>query len=181
MKTIGKRLVMAVLVLVVAAGMLIPAGAVQAANVKKIKAVRNIKKAKAVKKGKTYCVTAGEYDGGFYYLKFKAPKTKTYQFTFSGLTIHGEDSAECTTYGSTSVWGYDDDFFCGRLVEFKEGGSGETFWLCSEEPAHYSEGREDDPTVSLAKRTGVLKLKKGDTVYITFNFIETCDVLFQVK
>lgn len=182
MKTIGKRLLMAALVLVVAAGMLMPAGAAQAANVKKIKAVRNMNKAKAVKKGKTYCVTAGEYDGGFYYLKFKVPKTKTYKFTFSGLAIHGEDTAECTIYGSTAVWGYDEfDFFCGYTVDFSEGGTGETFWLCSEQAEENSVPDKSVPTASLQKRTGAVKLKKGDTVYVVFNFTELCDVMLKIK
>lgn len=181
MKQILKRLAVVVLAFAVAVGVFTPS---QAQAAKKIKAVYGADHAKAVKKGKTYIVTSKEYvsEKGLTYIKFTAPKTGKYKFIFSGLTKHGEKTEECIMNGCLSLKAYDDYGYLSSIkLDFGKGQTGDTLYLCSEYSASISNPDEKNMYSYLPGRYAALKLTKGTTVYMAFNFIDTCDVKLQIK
>ena len=181
MKQMLKRLAVVVLAFAVAVGVFTPA---QAQAAKKIKAVYGEDNAKAVKKGKTYIVTSKQYFSGkgLTYIKFTAPKTGKYKFIFSGLTKHGEKTEECIMNGCVSLKAYDDYGYLSPIkLDFGKGQTGDTLYICSEYSGTIGDKDEKDMYEYLPGRFAALKLTKGTTVYIAFNFIDTCDVKLQIK
>ena len=114
------------------------------------------KKAAVVKKGTTNLT----FTKGQGYVKFKAPKTKTYSFTFSNLTGGKYDSF---TFVSVQKK-YSSNKKYITLTKVKTAGGRTDFLNLS------VNGKKDNinsKTIDkyLAKRTGKIKLKKGEEIY----------------
>lgn len=120
------------------------------------------KKATKVKKGTTKLYIKK----GQGYVKFKAPKTKTYKFTIS----------KCTSK-KRNVSGY---FYIMKpdshspkysfITQVKtKGGKTGTLWLSAN---GYKSTSSDTLTKPLSSRTGSIKLKKGQTVYLYISFLD---------
>ena len=114
------------------------------------------KKATKVKKGTTNLT----YTKGQGYIKFTAPKTKTYTFTFSNYKMKGDtaghiDFFKKDKYDSTRVdW----------IDVTTKGGKSDVLWMKTTGFKEDTTGKVVDRF--LHKRYGKVKLKKGETVYI---------------
>ena len=141
---------------------------VKKANVTKVKniniynAIGNPSKTKktaaSVKKGQmTLYVNYG-------FLKFKAPKTKTYSFTFSKISPLADISAPLTGFAMF----YNSSMFMIKDSKVStKGGKSATLNLSSK-TGKVSSGKVINRY--LPSRTGKLKLKKGQVIYIYLNF-----------
>ena len=119
------------------------------------------KKATKVKKGTTN-LTLSKGQG---YIKFTAPSTKTYKFTFSNCkskkyTNNGFFSAQTPDKNSPS-------YSFHTKVKTK-GGKDSTLWL-SFNGYKFTSSRYKTIERPIAKRTGTIKLKKGQTIYFYLN------------
>ncbi len=117
------------------------------------------KKAATVKKGTTKLVIKK----GEGYVKFKAPKTKYYKFTFSNFK-----SKKFSSNGFIYIQKpdkYSPEYSWQENVKTK-GGKSTTLWMSVNGYKHSGKLLYRP----LAKRTGKIKLKKGETVYIYFYF-----------
>ena len=116
------------------------------------------KKSATVKKGTTTLT----YKKGEGYIKFVAPKTKKYTFTFSDYKLKG------TTCGHIGIMMKDKDF--PTSVTFTEastkGGKSDTLWMCSAGFPETKTGKTVDRY--LHKRLATIKLKKGEVIYFYF-------------
>ena len=117
------------------------------------------KAAKTVKKGKmTLSVRSG-------YIKFKAPKAGTYSFAFSDIKAIGDSGAEVTGYA---------EFYDRNAYEIKDskvrttGGKKASLYLCSAAYTTSTKGIVKERY--LKSRTGKIKLKKGQVIYIYMDF-----------
>ena len=124
------------------------------------------KKALTVKKGTTKFKLKGESG----VLKFKATKTKKYSFKFSGMTHKTQDDYGFCAYvtfltpdKNSPKYSFDLD---KKLAT--KGGKTETLWLASKSYKHTISGTKavDKP---IKTRTGTVKLKKGQVVYMYFS------------
>ena len=121
------------------------------------------KKAATVKKGTTNLT----YSKGQGWVKFKAPSTKTYKFTFSNLKAKGGSNAYVSFL---RIWDYDNTGLTHTKVSTK-GGKNEALFLCSNDRATGKSGKVIYR--ALHSRTGKIKLKKGQTIYLYFNSTTT--------
>ena len=123
----------------------------------KLKSAAVPKKAPVVKKG-TSVITMKKASG---FVKFKAPSTKTYKFTVSKLS----NKSKTFTSALVSLLKIGDD---GRLdiATIKTyGGKNDTMFIASNKvPEQLDKAKKKD--YFLVKRTGSVKLKKGDTIYL---------------
>lgn len=119
------------------------------------------KKAKTVKKGTTKLT----YSKGQGYIQFKAPKTATYSFTFSKV------KATKKTANNAFVEFQKKDSSSPKyafLTDVKtKGGKTDTLWL-SVNGAKFSGGYYTALDKPIASRTGKIKLKKGEKLYLYF-------------
>lgn len=119
------------------------------------------KKALKVKKGTTKL----NFKGGQGYLKFTAPATKTYKFTFSGV--------QCANYGGASAFvevqtPYSSDTSYSFLTNVKtKGGKSNTLWLAYK--GHSFNYYSSNLARPIAKRTGSIKLTQGQDIYFYFS------------
>lgn len=138
----------------------------------------NMQKAKKVKKGTT-TVKVKKYSS---YTKFKAPKTKTYKFTFSSI--------KALKKGTRKIFGgfvtcYKGSPTSHKSLKFKTaGGKTYTLYLCTKAYRDVNT-RYGSSTVSaytpLPKRTAKVKLKKGTTVYFQNCFSPSGGVSYKLK
>lgn len=115
------------------------------------------KKATTVKKGKTTLVVAK----GQGYVKFKAPATKVYSFTFSGLKSKSAGSAfvEVQTQDKSSP-------SYSFLTDVKtQGGKHDTLWLSV---SGYRDKYNKGVNKCIASRYGKKKLAKGQEIFFFF-------------
>lgn len=134
--------------------------------------------AKTVKKGTT-TVKVKKYGS---YTKFKAPKTKTYKFTFS--------SVKALKKGKTSIFNGHVTFYKGSPTSYKNlqvktaGGKTYTLYLCTKAYRNVNT-RYGSSTVSaytpLPKRTAKVKLTKGTTVYFQSGFMISGGASYKLK
>lgn len=115
------------------------------------------KKAAKVKRGTT-SLTIKKGKG---WLKFKAPKTKTYTFTFSD--VKSAEFSSNAFVGVYKVAKYSSSSVASVKVKTK-GGKSNTLWLSCNGYAHANEMLERP----IAKRSGKIKLAKGEWVYLYF-------------
>lgn len=172
-KGIKKLLMALALVLCVAA--FVPATAsVQAeAKTKSIKAntnyEKNYKKSPAVKLGVTYKVSSQKKRSA---VKFTAPKAGTYKVTISNVASapKAKDGVDIM-YGTAHI---NKPSSSGRylfLEKIKTQG-GKSYSLCMTTNYCYNKsgkGKKVEIYSSLASRYGKIKLKKGETIYISFS------------
>lgn len=169
MRIITKKIPMLFLAFVFAFGLMaVTASAAKKIPVKKLKnqgftttkSVAN-KKAVSVKKG-TYTIKMGTKSSG--YLKFKAPKTKSYKFTFSKLKTN-------TSYTCGHAYIMTDSKYGNGYITYAtmktQGGSNSVLWLATKNSST-SVHKKDR---FLASRYGTIKLTKGQVVYIYLNIV----------
>ena len=119
-------------------------------SLKKVK-----KNAAAVKKGTTdLTVRMGEG-----YLKFTAPSTKTYQFTFSDMT------GKYTMEGYVQFYKKASNNSVQTFNVSTAGGKTDTLWLAINGIEHQGGKLKNRP---LQTRTGKVKLKKGQVIYMYY-------------
>ena len=172
-KGIKKLLMALALVLCVAA--FVPATAsVQAeAKTKSIKAntnyEKNYKKSPAVKLGVTYKVSSKKNRSA---VKFTAPKAGTYKVTISNVASapkakDGVDIMHCNAYINKPAYSgrY---LFPERVIT--QGGKSSVLWITTNYCYNkYYKGKKVKTSSYLASRYGKIKLKKGETIYISFS------------
>ena len=119
------------------------------------------KKAPKIKKGTTTLVSNRD-DGALFC--FTATKTKTYTFTFSNLTEKGKDSKTYGSVGYVSVFLIDSRDSLSYAKVSTQGGKNDTLWLSNKYGEKY---HTKDKLVNrcIAKRSGKIKLKKGQQIY----------------
>lgn len=164
MKRFFKRSLVMTLVTVLLIGTFaISADAVMKRTVKKANFTTSLssanKKATKVKKGTTNLT----YTKGRGYVKFTAPSTKTYSFTFSNLKVSGDCAAHVNIMKKSK---YDSKRLDYTKVSTK-GGKNDVLWLVSTGFREDTAGTVKDRF--LHKRTAKFKLKKGETVYVYFS------------
>ena len=161
-KLLKRSLVMTLVTVLLIGTFAISADAVAKKTVKKQKFTTSLsvanKKAAKVKKGTTNLT----YTKGEGYIKFTAPSTKTYSFTFSNLKVSGESAAHVSPMLKSK---YDSKSLDFVKVSTK-GGKNDSLCLVSK-------GWAEDKTGAvkhryLHSRTGKIKLKKGETIYFYF-------------
>ena len=161
-KTLKRSLVMILATVLLIGTFAVTADAAAKKTVKKLSYNAEMstikKKATAVKKGTTNLT----YTKGQGFIKFTAPSKKTYSFTFSNLKAKGETSA----YVVFQVKDKDYPKFLIDAVVSTKGGKTDALWLASTGSPESKKGKVVDRF--LHKRTGKIKLKKGETVYIYF-------------
>ncbi len=130
------------------------------------------KYAKTVKKGKT-TVKITNKKGAVNCLVFKVPKTKTWKFTASGIKSYDKEGLYGQT-GEVSIGNLK-----GKGYKMKvRGGKSSNLAICTkshikarqefEEKYHTTYGSSEPTQIRYTSRTGTVKLKKGEMVYITF-------------
>lgn len=119
------------------------------------------KKATKVKRGSSKLIVKG----GNGYIKFIAPKTKTYSFTFSGVKSTNGTGGSAFVEVQTP-YSYDSSYSFLTKVKTK-GGESNTLWLAYKGRTfpYYT----NDLSRPIAKRTGKVKLAKGQAVYFYFS------------
>ena len=128
------------------------------------------KKALKVKKGTTKL----SLNSGQGYIRFIAPKTKTYSFTFSNL------KSKKSSYGLTAFVEFQTPDKSMPQYSFMmrdvatQGGKTSTLWLASKEWNGTSKKLVDKP---LKKRTGKVKLTKGTNLYLYFSSVYKYDTV----
>ena len=115
------------------------------------------KKATKVKRGTTN-LTISKGEG---YIKFVAPKTKTYSITFSNVKTKNGGSA----FVEIQTRDADSPSYSFMTKVKTKGGKSNALWL-SVNGTKFTE--RDVLERPLAKRTGKIKLKKGQPVYMYF-------------
>lgn len=182
MKTIKKstKLLCLSLVMALVLSVFAPTTAIEAQAAKKVTTNYNIKKAPSVKVGTT-TVTSKPYKYANYkknlssvgYVKFKVPKTATYQFTISNVAKKGDSKSYAN--GAVSF-----RTSTGTSLKVKtEGGKAYTLWVRS--AANYTQNGKVTTSAFIPKRTATIKLKKGQIIYINFNNISTNTYSLKIK
>ena len=116
------------------------------------------KKSKVVKKGTT-TLTISRSEG---YIKFTAPKTKTYNFTFSDFKVKGTSLSFIYAYKKNK----NDPTSLKHVMVSTKGGKTDVLRIASTKNEETASGRLADRY--LHKRSVKMKLKKGETVYFYF-------------
>lgn len=182
---IKRALVAAAFALAVA--VLVPAtGSVEAQAAKKVTAQKNWKKAPTVKTGTTVVTVKKKpknLDALYTYVKFKAPKKGTYTFTVSSIKIKGEKPANSIACGDFIIQkpSADKKYLNSQKVK-TEGGKTAFLAIGTKEMYEFSKSEgEKKVNQFLTKRTGTLKLKKRETVYIMFYLISDKQYTYNLK
>ena len=164
-KSLWGRLFALLAVLMLALSVATPAYAAKKATIKS--ANFNTRRAPVAKRATK--VTKGTYKltiaGGKGYAKFTAPATKTYTFNVSNV----KDSNR----GSNGYWyimtshGYSSSKYIGQTEVKTQGGKTTTMWMTVN--GYKSSGT--GTSKNLASRYAKIKLKKGETVFVYFSFL----------
>lgn len=181
MKRILKRTAALLMAFVLLGGFVVPLKA--EAAVKKITAKTSWSNSPKLNTGKNYLVTAKEYKKSLYYVRFTAPKNGTYVFTFKDLTKHGESTEDVIMNGTVGFKAFQYDYEKEpSSVKLKQGKE-ETYSLsiCSRYSWSLHSDSKTDIYAYLPERQAKLKMSKGQTIYISFNFIDKCDVELNIK
>lgn len=130
------------------------------------------KKAKAVKKGTT-TLKVSPYG----YIKFKAPSTKKYTFTFSGQKSNKDPFNNGYAYILLPKEQSNGSIYMEQQKFSTTGGKATTAWF------HSAKYASTDKTTGafLAKRSCKLKLKKGTTYYLYLYFATNGSVKLKIK
>ena len=159
MKRIAKRITVMAMVCVLLGTMATPVLAAASKTVKKSTFTTSTstieKKATKVKKGTTN-LTFSKGEG---YIKFVAPKTKTYKFTFSKCTSKQFSSNAFIAVQTPSKTSSKYSFYTDVKTK---GGKYDTLWLSMNGYKHTDGKILYRP---LASRTATIKLKKGQKIY----------------
>lgn len=157
------------------------------AAAKTVTANKNAKKCPQIKTGTT-TITAGKcVEAKRPYVKFKAGKKGTYYFTLSGLTKKGKDTSLYEERGTVNFCKMDRYGYMETLeVEQPEDGQtaaiGKTqnVLICSQ--LSYNNGLQERGMYNhIPERTVAVELKKGETIYLGFQFVETCQIKVNVE
>ena len=119
-----------------------------------------VKKAVAVKKGTTnFTVSKGQG-----YMKFTAPKTKTYTFTFSNI----KDSRSYTHTSFIEIQTKDKEYPSSSFMTkaATKGGKNNTLWLGVN--GAYTRNSKKTVDKAYASRYAKIKLNKGQQIYFYF-------------
>jgi len=135
------------------------------------------KKATKIKKGKTYTLQFSPE--GF--VKFTAPKTKTYKFTFSNLKSVGKSGSDINHSYITFYMNKYGTSLSGVTSVKTKGGTTSTLWVCTKYSYSLSRVSTVRTGTSLPTRTGSVKLAKGQTIYLYFHSQYTSRVNLKVK
>lgn len=132
------------------------------------------KKATKVKKGTTKLNV--KYGEG--YIKFVAPKTKTYKFTFSNCTSKERNNNGYITFMRPDA---DSPKYTFSTEVKTYGGKDSTLWLSVNGFKFSKSSYGDDLGRPIASRTGTIKLKKGATVYMYLSFSDATKTKLVIK
>ena len=182
-RTKGKKLVCLGLVIALLLTTFTPMASMEANAAKKVTSKYSYSKAPTVKTGTT-TVTAkpivtykenGKYNTKYSWAKFKAPKPGTYQFTVSDYSVKGNKKQ--VVFGSVLLW-------TGKTPKTTlnvktKGGKYYALYMCSSS-ANSASGKVKT-TSFIKKRTGTVKLKKGQIVYFEFVNRETVTFKLNIK
>lgn len=166
-KTLKRSLIMTLVAVLLIGTFAVTAEAAMKRTVKKQDETTKIstanKKAAKVKKGTTNLT----FTKGQGYLKFVAPKTKTYSFTFSNMKVKGGNDLGMIRFNKK------DKLYPKELTQIEvstKGGKTEYITLMSTGWKELKKGKTVDHM--LHKRTAKTKLKKGEALYIYFDTID---------
>lgn len=177
-----KRTVALLMALTLLGGFVAPLNA--EAATKKVTAKTNFAKSPKIKTGKNYLVTANRYNSGkLYYVQFTAPKKGTYEFTFKNLTKHGESTKDVIMNGTVYIdaFQYRYETSPSHLKLKIEGDEVYSISLCSRYSWNLHSDDKVDSYTYVPERKVKVKMDKKSTVYVSFNFIDKCDVELNVK
>lgn len=183
MKKIFKKTAALLMVLALAVGLVAPLNA-EAAAKKKVTAKTDFAKSPKVKVKKNYLVTAKEYGdgGGVKYVQFTAPSKGTYVFTLKNLTKHGESTNDVIMNGTAELCAFQYTNEIPTSIKIKIGGEEVySIYLCSRYSWSLKDKSKIDAYTYLPERSVKCKMNKGDTIYVSFNFIDKCDVELNIK
>lgn len=107
--------------------------------------------------------TALTFAKGHGYIKFTAPKSKTYKFVF--LNVKSKDSSRCAYASAQKAQVYNRNYASKCNLRLASGVSN-TMWLSANGYKFSNYSGIEKP---VAKRTGSVKLEKGETIYFFFN------------
>lgn len=165
---------------------LAPAASMEVQAAKKVTTNYNYKKAPAVKTGTTI-VTARPYKAANYkkknlaavgFIKFKAPKAGTYQFTISKVAAKGNSTAYANG-AVTFMTGKGSSIYPAKYVQVKtKGGKTTTLYVCSKQ---YTTSQKTTTSTFLTSRTATVKLSKGQEIYLDFNNSVTNTCTLKIK
>lgn len=154
---------------------------------KTITADRNAKKCPQIKTGSTAIAAGKCVNAKSPYVKFKAKKKGTYNFTFTGLTKKGKDTSSHPELGTINFHKMDKYGYMETLqVEQPEDGVtaaiGQTpnVLLCSQF-SYNTGGKERGMYNHIPERTVEINLNKGETIYLGFQFVETCKLKVKIE
>ena len=174
------------LVMALVLTVLTPVTGMEAQAARKVTTNYNYKKAPAVKTGTT-TVTARPFKSANYkkknlaavgFVKFKAPKAGTYQFTVSKVAIKG-DATSYANGAVTFMTGTGSSIYPAKYLKVKtQGGKTSTLYICSRT---YSRSQKTTIGTFLTSRTATVKLSKGQVVYLDFNNGKTNTYSLKIK
>lgn len=190
MNSIKKRkstlLVCLSLVMALVLTILAPTASMEVQAARKVTTNYNYKKAPAVKTGTTI-VTARPYKAANYkkknlaavgFVKFKAPKAGTYQFTISKIAEKGKP-ANYATGAVIFMTGEGSYIYPSKYIKVKtNGGKTTTLYLHSRD---YAKNQKITTSTFLTSRTATVKLSKGQVVYLDFNNNKTNTCTLKIK
>ena len=136
---------------------------------------RKIAKYATVVKRGTTTLKLKQYGNG--YVRFKAPATKKYTFTFYGQTGPKSGHNNGYAYITTPVKSRLGDTDLQKLTFSTEGGKASTAWFHTK---LYADTKKTTGAF-LAKRNCKVKLKKGQTVYLSIHFADAGTVKLKIK
>lgn len=169
---------------------LVPDTSMEVQAAKKVTSNYKYKKAPAVKTGTTI-VTAKPYKksndskknmSAVSWVKFTAPKTGTYQFTFSDYVVKANQNEKF--FGAitmhTGISRSADSSYPKKYLSVKTtGGKTYTLYMCS--PSAYVKPAKAEKYDSLSSRTATVKLKKGQIVFMELNNRDTITCKLKIK
>lgn len=129
------------------------------------------KKALAVKKGTTIVKLSGKGNG---YLKFRAPKAKTYSFTLSNIKS-GTGGYTCGYFYVMRKYGSSNQYI-GQEPLKTYGGKSTALYLSTR---NESSGKK--AFQYRTSRTGKIRLNKGEVVYLYFSFYAKDSLKLKIK
>lgn len=182
MKNYRKRFLFG-LILLLTAICLLPASAAA----KTVTADKNTKKCPQIKTGTTTVISAKCVEEKRPFVKFKAGRKGTYYFTLSGLTKKGKDTSQQEELGTVNFckknkYGYMETLEVEQPEDGQTAAIGKTqnVLICSQ--FSFNNGLQERGMYNhVPERTVAVELKKGETIYLGFKFVETCQIQVDVE